>query len=92
MGYVVGAALWGLLALMALPALAEQPAANPQQLVKDWQAMTGALQAIGVAHEHASTELQRVLTKAEEDAKMRADAESRLKWVLDNWVPKTGGQ
>ena len=59
-----------------------------QRLSAEWQALAGSLQALVRSREHTETELQRALSQWQEDARMRADAESRLKWVLDNWVPK----
>lgn len=56
----------------------------------EWNAFTGSLRAMARMHGHAEELMSKIIKQSQEDAKGRADAESRLKWVLDNWVPKSG--
>lgn len=57
-------------------------------LANDWRAISGQIDSLVAARDHASPELQSLANQSREDAVARADLEGRLKWVLDNWVSK----
>ncbi len=68
------------IALMPLAAWAQQPDPAEARLVQEWGAM-------GLAQQHVASAIQDWLNAGR---KAQAEAEGRLKWVLDNWVPKPG--
>ncbi len=68
--------------LLLLPIVGQaQEDPTGAELNQDWI-------AFNIAHGHLQKALSAYTTKSSRDAALLKDADDRLKWVLDNWVPK----
>lgn len=87
---IVRRGFWGLFGLGMMVAVAagnaqqmQPPAPRPlaEQLQEDWI-------SLNIALNHVKQELTDYIRQATDAQQHAVEAEARLKWVLDNWIPK----